>query len=280
LAEDDRQLGSADLDTRLNELWETARVAYPGVKVAVEAFVAHLARHMERDRPEDYLSRVHAADLYLACACAAGNTTALSRFDESLLSQVGAFVAGLRAEPAFVDDLRQTIREKLFVGRTPKIADYSGRGALTSWLRVLSLRTALSLKRRKTELLDGGQQSSATNEARPSMTRDPELDFIKEQYRGLFRSALDNSLGSLSQEERNLLRLHFLKGVTLEELATLFRVHRATIARRIAQARDNILRNTSEQVQAQLGVDSAEFESLMKVLHSQIDVSISRLLQP
>jgi RNA polymerase sigma-70 factor (ECF subfamily) len=262
----------------LLQLWEAARAAWPDFSVDAELFVARLARHVGSDPPTRYLSDIHGVDLYLACACAKGDPTALAHFDRTLLSQVGVFVARLRPEPAFVDDLRQTIREKLFVGLNPKIGDYTGRGALSSWLQVLSLRTALSLRRRKTELLDGGDHSS-TSYPGPVTERDPELEFIKERYRDLFRDALEGAVGCLSREERNLLRLHFLKRVTLDSLARLFHVHRATIARRIAHAREAILRQTSEYVQARLGVDSAEFQSLMGLLRSQLDISISRLLQ-
>src|SRR5262249_41153536 len=148
----------------------------------------------------------------------------------------GAFLARLRPQPAWVEEIRQILREKLFVGASPKILDYSGRGSLSNWLRVVTVRTALNLMSKRNELLDGrGTSFEAQGVGR--LGADPELEYIKERYRRAFELALEASVAALSSEQRNLLRLHFIQAVSLDGLAHLFHMHRATIARRIAQAR-------------------------------------------
>src|SRR5262249_10518973 len=140
----------------------------------------------------------------------------------------------LRALP--VDDVRQRIRERLFVG-TSKIADFSGRGALANWVQVVALRVAVDAAREQRSLPMA--ESVGVEDLRLAGT-DPELTLIKERYREPFKQALRSALRGLTSEQRNLLRLHFVDGVTLDRLAALFEVHRATIARHIARARDAV----------------------------------------
>jgi RNA polymerase sigma-70 factor (ECF subfamily) len=74
----------------------------------------------------------------LAGACATGNTAALQAFDERFLSQLPMLLSRMNPPAAFVDEMRQVLREMLRTaqpGRSPKIAEYSGRGSLTSGCR-------------------------------------------------------------------------------------------------------------------------------------------------
>jgi RNA polymerase sigma-70 factor (ECF subfamily) len=107
---------------------------------------------------------------------------------------------------------------------------------------------------------------------------DPELKLIKERYREPFKQALRAALGELSSEQRNMLKLHFVDGMTLENVATAFHVSRATIARRIAQARDAVFDHVRVRLQAELGIDRAEFEGLLGLLRSRLELSLSALL--
>jgi RNA polymerase sigma-70 factor (ECF subfamily) len=179
----------------------------------------------------------------------------------------------------FADDVRQTLREELLVGsegRPPKIADYTGRGPLGGWVRVVAVRRALNLRR-------GGQRASAhEGEELPfevaSNAPDPELDYLKALYRTEFREAFVGALARLGRPERNALRFHHLDGLTLEETAILSRVSRATVARWLAEAREQILRDTLRLLRERLGLDEASMKSVLRLVQSQLDVSIHRYL--
>lgn len=263
-----------DLARVLATMHRIGHEAWPTVELAAGDFEHHLAGLAGGQLTASWLAGRPAADLYLACACTAHLPSALVAFDEHCLSQVKSFLASMRPDPAFVDECRQVLREKLFVGATPKIAEYSGRGSLLGWLRVVTARTALNLKRRRTESLAGG----AIHDAAPDQVSRPELDYLKERVRQPFKAAIEDSFGVLSSEQRNLLRLHFLDGMTLHQLATLFQVHRATVARWIAQVRVQVLEGTRVHLQRQLALDSGELDSLMKLIDSRVDVSIQQLL--
>jgi RNA polymerase sigma-70 factor (ECF subfamily) len=86
---------------------------------------------------------------------------------------------------------------------------------------------------------------------------------------------LREAISTLDAEQRNLLRLHYLEGLTLDELAAFFGVHRATIARRVAEAREAVSDGMAERLKAALGLSAADLDSLLVLLRSQLEVSIS-----
>lgn len=275
---DERAVADPPLAEAVCDAHRAGREAWPAVELPAGDFARYLAR-LAGDQPlAAWLSDRPVADLYLACGCAALQPAALAAFDEHVLSQVESFLASMRPDRAFVDEVQQVLREKLFVGAAPKIAEYAGRGSLLGWLRVVTTRTALNLRRRRTEALDG--DSGADRGSGDDHAGDPELDYLKDHYRAAFRTAIEGAFAVLSSEQRNLLRLHFLEGMTLHQLATLFQVHRATVARWIAQTRQDVLDGTRAALQQGLVLETTELDSMMRLLDSRLEVSMRRLLQP
>lgn len=260
----------ASLEVRLVERAASARAAWPGVELDDEAFAAHLG---ERAQTEPELERLHSDDLYLACACLKGVSQALAAFESAFLARIDPHVRRYDPAAAFADEVRQILRERFFVwadGAPPRIAGYTGRGALGPWVRVAAVRVALRLAERQ-EAPAPGLDSM--------LVPDPELDYLRARYRNAFSSALSEALGSLTLEERNLLRLHFVDGLTIDGLAPLFQVHRSTAARRLAEAREHLFEATRARLQAALNVSSGELESLLGVVRSRIEVSLTSLFK-
>ena len=122
--------GAADVEHTLAEVVRAGALAWPGVELAAEAFVGRIATHYSNDGSlVEWLRGVRAEDLFLATACAERAPNAIDTFDREFLDSVPAILVrgGMRDAPA--DEIRQRVRERLFVGAA-KIADYSGRGAL------------------------------------------------------------------------------------------------------------------------------------------------------
>ena len=59
----------------------------------------------------------------------------------------------------------------------------------------------------------------------------------------------------------------------------LLRLHRATAARRLAAARAALVKGTRTAMRARLRVDGAELESILRLIESQVHVSVERLLR-
>jgi RNA polymerase sigma-70 factor (ECF subfamily) len=248
-----------------------ARAARPGVPLDDAAFVRHLA---ERLPPGRALDGVDPGDLYLACACAARVPQALEAFERAYLANAEAYLARIDGGTALVEEVRQILRERLFVGAAPKIAEYSGRGALGAWVRVVAVRAALDLQRGK------GARTASEEEAH-ALTRapDPELDYIKLRYKDDFAAAVRDALAALDRKERTLLRLHYVEGMNLDRIAVVYAVHRATVHRWITGAREALFDGARKRIAERLRLDESEFESLAALVQSQIDVSLGGLLR-
>jgi RNA polymerase sigma-70 factor (ECF subfamily) len=253
------------------ELFAAGKRAWPGLDLPVETFARHLST---RGTAGGRIPLLYAPDFYLTCACAERIRGALEAFDRAHLAELAITLASLRPAPALVDEVRQVLREKLFVGRPgaePKITVYDGRGALSTWLRVIAIRTAFDILRQNTAA------PGPSRDAEAPATADAEGSYLKQRYRRQFNEAIRTSIASMPPDQRELLRLHFVEGLTLDELAARSGVHRATIARKLAAARTEVRRGARRLLLAELGVTEAELDSLSGLMRSQLELSLSGL---
>ncbi len=263
------------LSSEVREMWSAGRGAWPEVELSVEDY----ARHVAQCNPStsDSTQR-HAADLYLACACALDRPGALAAFERAYLSQVPAHVSGLGLSPAQVDEVKQRLRERLLVapaGGGTRIAGYSGRGALGGWVRVAAMRIALSLRESEARV---GHRGDVADLALAQMP-DQELDLLKRHYREPFQQALREAFAALSSRQRNLLRLSILHGLTGEQIGGLFHVRQATVSRWLSAAREAVYQETRRLLGERLPLSQSEFQDLAALLQSRLDVSIVALLR-
>ncbi|MDC0676070.1 sigma-70 family RNA polymerase sigma factor [Nannocystis radixulma] len=262
----------------LTRLHAEGRAAWPDLELARAEFVAHVDRHVARGSPE--LAELHAADFYLACACHVRLAGAPAAIQARYGADVEAVLRSRNVPPGHRDDLRQLMWEKLLVGRPgapPKIGAYAGRGPLGGWLRVAAVRMALNFLEhaRHDRLVPAPELDEARHPASP----DPELAFLKSQYRGEVEQALRDALAGLATDERNVLRLYFLDRLSVDRIAAVYGIHRATAARWVMRGREALLRGTQALLERQLGVEPAEVESILGLVRSQLDVSISGLFR-
>lgn len=255
--------------------------AWPSVPPELAGFGAEIARCIASDTTDEALAealaKVHATDLHLAFAARRGDTPAIIRFEREYLSGVGGAIARVDASEAFVDEIRQRIRTKLLVADDDgpaKLAHYTGQGELQTWLRVVAAREALSAVR--------GNGRAAPNDdallAIEASATGPELGAMRSEYRTQFAAAFTDALGQLEPAQRNLLRLHYLHGLSIDELGGLLRIHRSSAARRIVKARESLLADTRRAMLIKLAIGPTEFEQLMHVVLSRLDLSIERFL--
>ena len=262
-----------DLDARLDALCAAASEAWDDVPVDETALVTALAG---LPKSVEDLSEDAVREVALALACAEGHEGALRRLEAEYLTSARRALAAMKLSQDARDEVLQEVRRKLLVadGGPPRIAGYAGRGSLRGLLKVTATRTAISMLRKSGR---EGPGDDALVEA--SGEKDPELAYLKERYRVAFKAAFEDAVASLEPRERNLLRLHFLRKVTLEALADMYGVHRATIVRHLAKIRDTLDRATRKELRERLGADRREVESVMDLIRSRFDASVERLLR-
>jgi RNA polymerase sigma-70 factor (ECF subfamily) len=253
-------------DETLVAMFEAARRQWPKIVVEPNVFRAYVEERTPAaaDRPS-----LRAAELYLACACAHGDERALAVLDERYLLPASSVLGEASHTQRFVDDVRQRLRERLFV--QGKIRQYSGRGALASWLRVVTLRVASNMRApvgRHQEISD----------SLPGAAADPELALLQQRYGDAFRTALHDAIGALGSEERTILRLYYQEGLNIGAIARVLGVSRATIGRRMIAMREKLIADTYALLGARLNATAEELESLLRVVRSNLAVSVSGAL--
>jgi RNA polymerase sigma-70 factor (ECF subfamily) len=220
------------------------------------------------------ISAAPAADLLIACACAAGDTRALARF-EHVLAAVRPALAGIGATRDEIEEVLQRLRMQLLVGERPGIARYAGKGELRAWLRVIAVREAVRLltERGRAQLVDDERMFEAIEPL-----ADVEHDLIKQEYRDAFRAAFAEAMRMLPPRDRMLLRQHTIDDLSIDQLGQLHGVHRATAARWVEQARQELSKATQRLLRERLGVSGTEARDLVRLILSRVDSSVQRLL--
>jgi len=266
------------MEDALRALVAVGRAAWPEIAIKASAFVQYLADRLDLHGDlEAALQAVRAKDLYLACGCAQCDARAIAAFERTLLSRIPNFLARLDPSRDLVDDVAQELREELLVPGNPSagIAVYSGRGDLGSWLRVVSIRTAQRLRRRR-KLPAGLAAGRAEQSWRDA---DPERDYLKLRYGAAYEEAFHAALASLSSRERLCLRLHYADGLDIGRIGTLYKIHRSTVARRLAEYRRKLRESMQERLRKRLKLTDSEYESVLALVRSQMVVSLRSALK-
>src|SRR4029434_1797443 len=94
-------------------------------------------------------------------------------------------------------------------------------------------------------------------------TADRTLELLQGRYAPEFGRALREAFASLESGERNVLRMHFLEGLSLNQIAAMYQVNKSTISRRMTRARETLVWRTRERLEKQLSLQPAELESLL-----------------
>jgi RNA polymerase sigma-70 factor (ECF subfamily) len=269
---------TAELEAALEGVCAAARAAWPELAVPDDVFLAFLAARTPAGDPLTALARLRAADLYLACACLEGQDAAVRALHARYFPRVHTALRRTGLAEAAAADLAQILLEDLLIGRgrAPKLAGYAGRGDLQGWLCVTAIREARHQLRRDGRTPVVGDDDLAEHAAAPD---DHALQHLKQTYQAEFREAFRAALASLGERERNLLRYQLLDGLSIDEIGALHRVHRATAARWLVHARAQVFERTQAHLMQRLGVSGRETESIIRLIRSQLDVSIHGLLR-
>jgi RNA polymerase sigma-70 factor (ECF subfamily) len=267
-----------DLEQRLRAALDEGGARWPGVQLVPESFIPYLAARVASGPAPDALAAAHVQDLYLACACGRGDDAAVAAFERELLAPVAALAVRASDPGGFADELKQGLRLRLLVASPTapaRIVQYDGRGPLGGWVRVAAARLATNLRSvQRTHLPLGGDADAALAAGVP----DPELAFLKTHYRKEFEVAFRSVLQALSDRDANLLRLHYLEGASPVALAGAYQVAPRTVYHWIAETRRSILEAVRRQLSDRLAITPAEFENLLTLVQSQLDLSIHRFL--
>ncbi len=273
-----------DLDRRLWSLVAEGRAAWPDFAIEPRQLVEFVARQLTAEMADAALDGLRPTDLYLACACARGLSAAIAAFDRDYMREVDIALARMRVGDSRLKDVKQLVRQRLFVGggtagaptSAGKISEYGGRGDLRRWVRSVAVRTCLNeLRKGKREVLVDDDHLIAQHAISAD---DPEVEYMKRTYANEFRAAFAEALGQLGAREQTLLRYHHVDGLNIDEIGAIYRVHRVTAFRWIEKAKEQLVKQTLDTLRARLKLPASELDSVLRMIRSQIHLSLVRHL--
>lgn len=240
-------------------------------------FTVFVGERLDRTQPLSQLDALPIDDMVLVFACLRGDAQALSAFDARFLALLPSQLtrAGFSSEVA--EEARLRVAEKLLVpspGEAPRLGTFSGKSPLASWLRVVALREAMRVQRQATPGVDVDDLALELEAA----GEDPELSLFKKKFRSEFAEAFRAAIEEMEAQQRLILRQYFIDDLSIDQLAAIHHVHRATSARWVAHSRAELVRLVKRRLQSTLRIEASEVSQLVRAVRSGFDLSLRRFL--
>ncbi|MBA2542206.1 MAG: transcriptional regulator [Deltaproteobacteria bacterium] len=248
---------------------------WPGVVIDYERFAEFVGARCEVS------ASVRFDQLYLTCACAAGDPAALAAFERVYGPTINAALGKMANAVSDADEVKQQVRERLFVGNAetpPRIAEYTGRGELGGWVRAVAVRTALNYRRvhaRESPREDADELAALL----PAAGSDPELAALLDRYRIEVGASLAEAIDSLPDNHRAVLRYHYAERLNIDQIGAIFSVHKTTAFRRLEQARAALIEAARGALKRRLRIDDDGLLSIVRVVSSHLDLTLSGLFR-
>lgn len=261
-------LDADDLEHKL----ERAVAHWPSLQLSHDELVERLVDVVERCTPApETLEALRPEEQVLVAACLHDRPGAVEALEATAfggLATVARRFAGVMTQPELV----QRVRAKLLVVGTraePQLATFMGATSLARWIRVVAVRVGLDAAR-----ADGRRQARdrALPDALPQ--RDPEFYWMRQLYTDDFERVLGTCLDALSSRDRNLLRAQVTHGMTLDDMARVWAVHQATIARWLRATRLELVAAVREGLRAETGLSESEVDSVIALIQSAVSEGV------
>ncbi len=223
----------------------------------------------------------HLDDLCLAMAAGRGIPRAAEALQETYADRVDRSLSksGLGGDDRV--EARQRLWSRLLTDQPDnpaKITLYAGSGPLSAWLGVCAAREAIDMIRARRGQADSLR--ALTEHVLVASAPNLESVLARHEARDAVHSAIRASLERLPPRLSNVLRHRFLDGSTSSEIAVLYGVHRSTVDRWLNEARSAVIDGTRARLRTTLGVEADIARSLIRLVMSQLEVSISAALGP
>jgi RNA polymerase sigma-70 factor, ECF subfamily len=259
-------------EATLRRVYADAKKAYPGISLELDAFRRHCTG-IGTAAEDDEAWVQYGRELFLCAACAAGDDEAIAIFEQAVLPSAEEAIARVNASGEFLDEVLSAVRDKLLAGSNPKIRDYSARGSLVAWTKVVATRHALNhagerdrAARRQAELAELLVQEHF----------DGEMLMMEGKYAELFQRALSGAVSDLPSRDRNVLRMHLLGRCSVDQIGRAYAVHRATAARWLSTTKDRLFESVQGQLRTERpGMSDEEFDSVARLVRSQLDLTFA-----
>lgn len=283
--EGDAGLAADAIESSLAQLWTAGRAAWPAIEIDAESFVTFLAKQLPPElATASGLAALHAADLYLVCGLGRGHPVAIEAIEADCMPAVERALRRMKLSDASILDVTQGLYSYLLERQNaPQAAHsprrgYVGRGELRGWLCTCAVHEAARLQKRERRHLDL-DLDQAPDLVLSGVGQSPEQAALTGELKQIFDASFRHAVATLTPRERNLLRYHFLSGLSIDQIGAIYRVHRATAARWVAEARERLASRTRKHFLASTPMREKSYAEIIGLVRSQLALNLANLLQ-
>ncbi len=274
----------------LRELWHSIRVK--GASIAYEEFARLLLQVAKRyefgsslpkslgvEAQVAFLRSLHAEELVLARACAAGDEAAWEKFIVLYRETIYHAAYGIAGSDSVGRELADSLYADLY-GLRPREGErysplllYHGRGSLAGWLRSVLAQRFVDL-RRKTH-----REVSLDELAEPAIPQPTaEASAPPERVTSLIQQVVQMTLVRLPSDQRFILSAYYLDGRTLKQIASLLGVHESTVSRMLSRLTASLRKQIVGELRRK-GISRREAEEIMEVDVRDLEIQVRKILQ-
>jgi len=250
---------------------------WPDASADTSAYADYVVERLARQPdPLAALARMYFDDLFLAWWAGTGSDRGIQAFEAEFAGEQQRIAARFSNLPS--EDVEQQLRVRLFVGDRPKIHEYSGVGSLLGWVRVVTMRSFVDVARanRRTQYLEDLDDSELLG---VQLITGVEASSFGPDLVPIIKGAFADAVSGLAPKQRAFLRHAYVDRLTLDQIAQSYSIHRATVARVLKSAREQLIEHTRTNVIAAVGVAPAELGSALSTIEQRLELSLSRLLK-
>lgn len=234
------------------------------------------ARGCTRVRPDEvaYVRSI-VTDRDLVDAILRRDAAATRAFEQRFATELRRIATRLGVRDG-TDELIQRLLVRILVGAPespPRIAGFRGDGSLDAWVRAVATRFVIDHVRH----LRAQPGTAALSES--VMARSAAIDGAIQhgRYAAIVRASAEGAFAALTPRERNLLRHAVFHRLSVDEVGSIYRVHRATAARWLQRARERLHETIVLFVCEETGMPANDARSIVRELGGG-DVSLRSVL--
>ena len=237
-----------------------------------DAFASYLSENLRgasesEGTPSQRFAALSLDDLYLAAACGLNDERAWEELAASHFRFMRQLARRYLPEPGAGDLADQVIAD---LWQRGKIARYAGRSTLRTWLGAIVAHAALNAvksARARATVEDGAFERDRV-EAVP--TREP-LEHERESSRLLAKLVVE-VLADIPADDKLLLLMCYEQNLTLEEMRRALGGSRATLSRRLRDARERLWASLDALARRQLGASAESLKAGINLAPSDFDL--------
>lgn len=271
----------------------SVEVLVPRIRAAVEKYLFHDNADSSPGDVDDFVDKLQADDLCLIVACEQGSEKAWTDLVARFGSTVRSAARSVSANEESAEDLAQSIWAELHGLRirkdgkpASKLAYYSGRGSLAGWLRAVVGQLAVDQHRKQSRLVqteddadfDRLLQKEDQSWSGYAEKMNPETEVSDKRASADLQKALADSISSLSDEDRLLVKLYYFDGLKLHEAGAILGVHEATASRRLTRIHADLRLSVAESLKKEHGWTRPETERAFSDIALTLEADIEPML--